>query len=243
LEIKVMTFNIHHGRGIDGKLDLKRIAQVVRDSEADLIGLNEVDRNFSRRSHYLDQITWLAEHLQMHWAFGTTLALRRRKAKPFRKYGNAFLSRYPILSHKNYLFDFYPALIEGRALLEIMVEMNQVPLKLFVTHLSLTSFLQKKQIDFIIKKITDESLPVILVGDCNMKPGSKGWKKITRHLTDVCRADGKGSYYTFPSFRPKSQLDYIFVSRDFQVAAVHVMKQRPEASDHLPLTASLIMNL
>ncbi|SEN29404.1 endonuclease/exonuclease/phosphatase family protein [Lihuaxuella thermophila] len=239
MKIKVMTFNIHHGRGTDGKLDLNRIAQVVKDSEADLIGLNEVDRNFSRRSDYLDQISWLAEHLQMHWAFGTTLTLRRRSAKPVRKYGNAFLSRYPIISHKNYPFDFYPALIEGRALLEIKLEINQTPLKIFVTHLSLTSFLQKKQIDFIVKKISNETLPVILVGDCNMKPGSNGWKKIIRYMTDVCQANGKGPYYTFPSFHPKSQLDYIFVSPDFQVSAVDVIKQKPEASDHLPLTASL----
>lgn len=45
-----MTFNMHHGRGTDGKLSLERIANVIEESKADLIGLNEVDKHFSKEA-------------------------------------------------------------------------------------------------------------------------------------------------------------------------------------------------
>lgn len=159
-----------------------------------------------------------------------------------RQYGNALLSRYPIVSKKNHLFDFYSGIIEGRALLEINLQIHEQPLKMYVTHLSLNPLIHKMQTDFIVKKIVDDHQPVMILGDWNMKPGAEAWKKITRHLTDVCNVAGKGSCYTFPSFRPKSQLDYIFVSQNIHITSVDVVKKIPVASDHLPLKATLILN-
>ncbi|WP_338453008.1 hypothetical protein R4Z09_14730 [Niallia oryzisoli] len=46
MEIKVMTFNIHHGKGVDKQVDLYRIADVIENRHADIIALNEVDNNF-----------------------------------------------------------------------------------------------------------------------------------------------------------------------------------------------------
>src|SRR4051794_39354446 len=97
MELNVMTFNIHHGRGTDRKLNIGRISQVIKESNADLIGLNEVDRFFSKRSDYIDQISWLAKHLEMNYAFGEAITLRSKKTNITRQYGNAFLSRYPII--------------------------------------------------------------------------------------------------------------------------------------------------
>lgn len=50
-------------------MDLYRIAEVIAKSDADIIGLNEVDRHFSKRSDYEDQINWLAKQLNMDSAF------------------------------------------------------------------------------------------------------------------------------------------------------------------------------
>jgi endonuclease/exonuclease/phosphatase family metal-dependent hydrolase len=47
--VTVMSFNIHHGQGTDGVLDLERIARVIRASGADIVGLQEVDRHFGGR--------------------------------------------------------------------------------------------------------------------------------------------------------------------------------------------------
>lgn len=237
-----MTFNMHHGKGIDGKLNLERIAKVIEESKADLIGLNEVDRYFSKRSDYIDQISWLAKHLKMNQAFGEVIRLRSKDSKVCRQYGNAFLSRYPIVLEKNNLFTFGSRITEDRSLLEIHVQLYERLLKVYVTHLSLNPFFHKKQVDFIIRKIMDEPHPVIIMGDWNMRSGSGAWKKMIRCFTDVCEAAGKGACYTFPSFQPKLQLDYIFVSRDIYPVSVEVIKKTPAASDHLPLKATLLLN-
>ena len=57
-----MTFNIHHGKGVDKQANLSRIAEVIDICNADIIGLNEVDRHFSKRSLYEDQAGWLANN-------------------------------------------------------------------------------------------------------------------------------------------------------------------------------------
>ena len=66
-DVRVMSYNIHHGEGADGRLDLDRIAGVIRSEKAEVIGLQEVDR-FWRRSDFVDQVAYLAEELDMHAA-------------------------------------------------------------------------------------------------------------------------------------------------------------------------------
>lgn len=71
--LDVMTFNIHHAQGTDDALDLQRIAEVVRRSGADVIGLQEVDNNYSGRSNWSDQPAELAAMLGYHVAFGANI--------------------------------------------------------------------------------------------------------------------------------------------------------------------------
>ncbi|MEX2105103.1 MAG: endonuclease/exonuclease/phosphatase family protein, partial [Bacilli bacterium] len=171
MEIKVLTFNIHHGKGIDGKLNLDRIAKVIEDSDADIIGLNEVDRYYSWRSGYVDQLGWLSDRLGLNHAFGATVTLKSSKepGAMLRQYGNALLSRFPVVFHKNHVFDVSPRKMEGRALLEVHVLVQGQLVKMYVTHLSLNPFLRYKQTDSIINKIMNHHQPVILLGDLNMK--------------------------------------------------------------------------
>lgn len=241
MEYNVMTFNIHHGRGTDRKLSMERIAQVIRESKADLIGLNEVDRFFSKRSDYIDQISWLAKHLQMNYAFGEAINVRARNTNTTRQYGNAFLSRFPILFQKNHPLPFQNRLSERRSILEIHILFQHVKLKAYVTHFSLNPFVHRKQTDFLLKQATNDSHPTIIMGDWNKKPHSTAWHLMTEHFQDVCQASDKEEFYTFPSTNPRVQLDYIFVSRDIRVQSVDVEKMMPVASDHLPLKAKLVL--
>ncbi|HEX6077405.1 MAG TPA: hypothetical protein VFZ32_19380 [Micromonosporaceae bacterium] len=75
-ELRVMCFNIHHGVGLDGRLDLERIARVTESQAAEVVGLQEVDRHFSTRSTFVDQARWLADRLGMHVVFGANLSYR-----------------------------------------------------------------------------------------------------------------------------------------------------------------------
>ncbi|RBW68491.1 endonuclease/exonuclease/phosphatase family protein [Bacillus taeanensis] len=242
MEIKVMTYNIHHGKGIDKQLDLDRIAEVIEKSNADIIGLNEVDKHFSKRSHYEDQISWLAKQLNMNQAFSPSLSLKPKHSTTVRQYGNALLSRYQIVTKKSYPFDFIRGLIEGRSLLETAIQLNKQLCQINVTHLSLNPFLHKKQTDFIVHQLHRNSHPVIIMGDWNMKPGSRGWKKVTDEMQDawhIAAGTGKGKGWTYPSVQPRMRLDYIFCSRHFQVVETEVVTQSPNASDHLPFKATL----
>ncbi|WP_307891629.1 endonuclease/exonuclease/phosphatase family protein [Bacillus swezeyi] len=240
MEITIMTFNIHHGKGADKRLDLQRIADVITESDADIIGLNEVDKHFSKRSDYEDQVAWLASQLQMYHAYSPSLSLSSGQASPERQYGNALLSRFPIVEEKHHLFNFVTGLIEGRSLLETTVRIDQKLFRLFVTHFSLNPFLHRKQTDFLLERILKLEEPAVVMGDFNMKPHSKGWQKVAGALYDTWKEAGEGPGFTYPSHRPKKRLDYVFTSPSLHVSKAEVVTIDPSASDHLPLKAVMM---
>lgn len=237
--IEVMTYNIHHGEGMDKQINLYRIAEVIEKSNAHIIGLNEVDKHFSKRSYYKDQIGFLAKQLNMEYAFAPSLSLKSNDSSTVRQYGNALLSRYPILTKKVYPFDFISGLIEGRSLLDVTIQINKKVVQVNVTHLSLNPFLHRMQTNFMVNKLHNYSHPVIIMGDCNMRPSSRGWKKISDVFQDVWHHAGKGRGYTYPSLHPRERLDYILVSPNLKIIEAEVLTNLPQASDHLPLKAQL----
>lgn len=68
-ELRVLTYNIHHGEGTDGKFDLDRIAKLISAQEPDLVALQEIDVKTARASG-VDQAAKLAKLTGMHYAFG-----------------------------------------------------------------------------------------------------------------------------------------------------------------------------
>src|SRR5690606_4366306 len=96
LRLRVLSYNIHHAEGVDGKLDLERIAEVIRAAKPDLVALQEVDRN-ARRTGSVDQPAELARLTEMQVVFGSNIELQGGH------YGNAVLSRFPIASERNHL--------------------------------------------------------------------------------------------------------------------------------------------
>lgn len=228
-----MTYNIHHGKGTDGKVNLRRIAQVIEQSEAELVALNEVDKHFSKRSNYVDQATWLAQRLNMNMVFGASVSLNEES----RQYGNAFLSRYPVLSFKNHSIHFGTSLVEERSVLESTFLINGKRLKAYVTHVSMFPFAHRKQINLIIEKISNDSEPYLLFGDWNMTSKSKAWKKISMHASDSWSTVNQTKGSTFPSIWPFLRLDYIFSSPSIPIVEATIIQGVSMASDHLPLRA------
>ena len=93
--IRVLTYNIHHGEGTDGRIVLPRIAQLIRRLKPDLVALQEVD-NKTRRTGQVDQASELARLTGMRVVFG------RAKNHRGGQYGNVVLSRWPILATQNH---------------------------------------------------------------------------------------------------------------------------------------------
>lgn len=239
MEFKVLTFNIHHGKGIDKKLDLDRINRIIRESNADIIGLNEVDKHFSKRSKLMDQAKYIANALNMQYVFGP--AINIEKEKGVRQYGNALLTHFPIVSSINHPFNFLPRIVEDRALLEVKMKIGNKGVSVYATHLSFAPFLHTKQTTFIVNHLKQQRNPSVIMGDWNMNPYTKSWRNVVSHLKDtwIYSKDSYNQGHTYPSKCPKKKLDYIFVSKDFEVIDSKVMATNYLASDHLPLQTTI----
>ena len=93
-ELRVLTYNIHHGEGVDGKFDLRRIAEVIKSASPDLLALQEVDQGTARASG-VDQPAELARLTGMEVVFGRNIEFEGGG------YGTALLSRLPVKAHSS----------------------------------------------------------------------------------------------------------------------------------------------
>lgn len=225
--IKVMTYNIRHGVGIDDQLDLDRIIDTIQKYEPDIIALNEVDR-LMPRSSMQKQDEMIAEQLGYHVVYGHNINFGA-------KYGNVLLSRYPIQSWTNHkLPQLKGKITEPRGLIEAQLDVNGKGLNVFVTHLSLIREERPAQIDYVVRKVEEANGPTILMGDFNEGASSEPMTKIA----DVLQDSATESYHTFATDDLKVRIDYIFVSDGLEVKSSTAVYS--EASDHLPVVAEVI---
>lgn len=187
----------------------------------------------------MDQAVWLAEQLAMNVRFGASVSKQDRRSGLNRQYGNAILSRYPIVSDTNHHFNFYAGMMEGRSILETVIIVDNQPCQVYITHLTLNPFFHRKQTDYILHSLGGEQNPVIIMGDWNMIPGSSAWKAMNSRFRDVWHEAGSGSGFTYPSLRPKRRLDYIFINHLLTPLEADVASWLPQASDHLPVIAKV----
>ena len=129
--LRVMTYNIHHAEGLDGKVDLERIANVIRQSNADVIALQEVDKN-TERTGSIDMPADLARLTGMNVAFGANLDNFQGG-----QYGTAILSRFPIESYENHRLK-QAREGEQRGVLQAVLKIAQGQLLFTCTHLDHT---------------------------------------------------------------------------------------------------------
>lgn len=249
--VKVMSFNIAHGMGMDGKVDLERTARVIEESGATIVALQEVDRYFSNRSSYIDQVEWLAERLGMYAAYGANLnQAADNNERPNRQYGNATLSLYPIKYAENHFLTQVVTEVynnEQRGVLEAVIEVDGTYLKVLNTHLSL----KDEELEVSVQELLDiagkSHFPKIIAGDFNAPPSHRHLHSLHRLMTDVFLKAKNGDANTYPSpyensetgesFRPMTRIDYIFADHGFDVHSAQTIETA--ASDHLPIAAEL----
>lgn len=236
-DVRVMSYNIHHGEGADGRLDLDRVAGVIRSEKAEVVGLQEVDR-FWRRSDFVDQVDHLAEELDMHAAYGANLDLSPDDpSQTRRQYGTAILSKYPIVESKNTLL---PKLgtSEQRGLLEALIKVKGAPVRFYDTHLQHNNSTERAlQVRAIMEHTRDVQEPQVLVGDLNALPEAPELAPLYERYNDAWSLGGEGPGYTTDAENPNRRIDYVFVTPDVAVRGASV--PRTLASDHLPVVADL----
>ncbi len=228
--LRVLTYNIHHGQGTDGRLDLERIARVIQERRADLVALQEVDRKVPR-SGMVDQVAELERLTGLKAAYGKNLDLQGGE------YGNAILSRFPILEHRNHAL---PRLNgnEQRGLLEVLVSVENRRIAFFCTHLNekpadRERLLAVEAIQSILKNRAN--LPVLLAGDLNACPDSEVLRRTMVFLKDTCTIRPADAL-TIPAGKPDRRIDYVLHNGHAGIKTIesHVISEKV-ASDHRPV--------
>lgn len=231
---RIVTYNIHKAKGLDGREKPRRIVEVLRTLKADIIALQEV-LSIPNGSREADQGRYIAEELGYNFALGTNRKLRGGL------YGNVVLSRFPIRGSCN--FDVSVTGLEERGCLLTDVDLPDGQLHVFNVHLG-TGFLERRH--QVRRLLTTELLrserragPRVVVGDFNE------WTRglTTRMLSaEFARADfGRTRRWgrTYPGLLPFLHLDHVYYDRTLTLdrLSVHTSRLALIASDHLPLAA------
>ena len=231
--LRVMTFNIHVGMGVDKRLDLQRIADVIIKERPDLVGLQEVDRGV-RRTEGIDEIAELAKLTRMDYAFGHNLDYQEGQ------YGIAILSKFLIqkIDHQKYQ---NRREAERRGMLRVEVDVGGRTINFVTTHLDY----QREdgrlfETEQLLRFLAHVKNTLIVVGDFNDEPAGSSYKMMLTKFADVWTARrAKEDGLSYPADAPAKRIDYIFyrTSDDVRVKKVWVVKT--PASDHLPVVAEL----
>ena len=136
-EIRIASYNLHGCVGLDKKHAPSRTAAVIRDMKAHIVGLQEVDTH-SIEEYSLDQLEYLARQTRMEAVAGPTLARR------VGHYGNALLTRFPILAVRR--LDLSVPGREPRGAIDVDLDVNGAPLRVLVTHFGLKAFERREQL-------------------------------------------------------------------------------------------------
>lgn len=236
VRLRVMSYNIHVGVGMDKKLDLARIAEVIKRHRADIVGLQEVDRGVERTGR-VDEIRELARLTGMDYAFAHNLDYQGGQ------YGVAVLSRFPILAIDHQRFANRRER-ERRGFIRVEVEVEGRRLNFVTTHLDY-QLLDGRifETEQLLKALEDVRGPVIVAGDFNEEPPGGAYEMMLKAgfadgWTGAGSQDSTAGL-TYPADKPAKRIDYIFyrnLGEDVQAAA-----SVPDtlASDHRPLVVTL----
>ncbi|MBB3089969.1 endonuclease/exonuclease/phosphatase family protein [Nocardioides albus] len=239
--VDVMTFNVHHAQGTDAVLDLQRIADVIENSGADVVGLQEVDRHYSARSGWVDQPAALARLLGWHSAYGANLDAPPPAGQTERsQYGTAVLSRYPIVSSENtHLYNADGK--EQRGLLRATIDVRGQRLDFYSTHLEHSSQDIRQHQTTEIVDLVDEADPAIVVGDFNAYPDAPEIATLTAAFDDAWEVAGRGDGFTYPAEEPHGRIDNLYVTDRVRPVTAEVVMADPVASDHLPVVSRVVI--
>lgn len=221
--MRVATYNIRHA-SLKG---LGAIRTVLDTLGADLVGLQEVDRNVLR-SGGEDQTRLLGEALGMEARFGPAMRLDGGE------YGLALLSRYPIASFRVHRL---PSQVEPRIVLHGTVEVpDGPPWEVAVTHLGLHPLERWEQMREILRLFW-RSERILLLGDLNEGRTEFGFGLLRAHWVD-CLEEAGADFCTYPAEHPAIGIDHVLRSRDLPPATL-ARAISTQASDHLPVAVEL----
>ncbi len=235
--MRFLLYNVRYCTGAGGRLhlpwsgylaptfdNLQRIAGFIHSCHPDIVGLLEVDAGSyrSRRTNQAAAIAKVLGHYHLYESKYAKPSLAR--ALPVvNKQVNAFLCRDVIRGGRFHYFD--------RGIKRLVIELDLKDLTVFLVHLSIRSWIRRRQLDDLYALVKDVNRPCIVAGDFNAFRGQREMRLFLA-ATGLSSAAGEGAA-SFPSWAPKRQLDFILHNRGIEVRKF----QAPPVlfSDHLPL--------
>ncbi|MGA9421741.1 MAG: endonuclease/exonuclease/phosphatase family protein [Rhodanobacteraceae bacterium] len=222
--ILIASYNVHGGVGSDRRFDVGRIADVIKETGADIVALQELES----RAHGLHMLDELQRRSGYEAIAGSTLS------GPDVEFGNGVLSRCPVTTVRRIDLNFGRR--EPRGALDLDIDCGATALRLVATHLGLRPAERRDQVQRLLASVRDAERPTVLIGDLNE------WFFWGRPLRWLHAHFGESpARATFPSWYPMLALDRIWVAprRALTEVRVHATRRARAASDHLPLIARL----
>lgn len=223
--LRVLTWNIHGGRGLDFRHNIQRIGNILQELNTDIVALQEVD--LRRESGLVpDILDYLKEKIGDHSCHAWTIIERSGN------YGHVLISRHPI--EKQQIYNISIDHREPRAIIETIISMLEINFCVIAVHLGIgisDKMRQLKRLQTIIHN--NKELPIILLGDFNEWWGHDVDKMLTGKF-QINR-----NLKSFPSFLPVLSLDKIFFSGNIKIINIKSIGSAWRASDHLPIMADI----
>jgi endonuclease/exonuclease/phosphatase family metal-dependent hydrolase len=230
--LRVATYNIHRSRGLDGRTNPARIAEVIRSIDPDVIALQEVIGAGPASKGHAEEIGALAG---MGWVMAPTRHLRGSL------FGNVVLSRHPITHHAQY--DLSWKTCEPRCAQRVDISFGDDTLHLYNVHLG-TAFLERRHQAGRLTAILHDrrvGVPKVVLGDFNEWMKGLATSLLSERLQSIDLRKHLRRRRTYPGVFPVLHLDHIYYDGKVEVEKLELPRTRLAlmASDHLPLVAEL----
>lgn len=230
--VRVATYNIHRGRGMDGRTRIERIAGVLAAVDADIVALQEVVGASPLKP---GQAAELGAALGMGWVMAPTRHLRTAL------FGNVVLSKFPVRHHVQH--DLTWKTCEHRGVQRVDLALDDDTLHFYNVHLGTSLLERRNQAAKLASIVHDRRVvgPKIVLGDFNEWARGIAKDVLAERLQSIDLSKYLKRARTYPTFFPVLHLDHIYYEGQVEVLKVSMPRDRMTlmASDHLPLVADL----
>lgn len=234
--LRVLQFNIRYGISRNGGLGLSALGDEIKAVRPDVVSLNEVDSG-TFRSRRIDEAAYLAQATGLHAVYGPNLPWEGGL------FGNAILTRYPVLATSNVHLPRVTGL-EQRGLLTATLRVGGRRVSFSSMHLSdgpdgrSSRVLEARAAASVLR---DATYPTILAGDLNSSPGSLPVRTLRPYLLDAQEQGGIGTGYTIPEQAPRRRIDYVLYDDHFAVVPRSTRVLPSSSSDHRSVSTELTL--
>lgn len=230
-QIRIMSYNIHHGKDVEGVSTLDSMAAYIADARVDLVGLQEVD-SICHRSDQVDQTTKLGNGSDMNHYFTRHFAFQGGA------YGQGLLSGLPVRNLRNFRLPVFP-LEKGTEVSVLLADVYPtagIAMTVGVVHLDYRSPQSRlHQVDILLDSLSGIQ-NLILLGDFNAYPDAPEMKKLLAHFD---RYTTESEVPSFPASNPDRRIDFVLVKKGADIRIVDEIVPPVPFSDHLPVITTL----